>query len=105
MRTAADIFARRSVMNQGLWGRIHGMFIDGNSIVHKMDPDLPPEIAVILTPGCNGLSMGPSRFPQNKIGDDILIMGPGQRGAWGWDSPPVGQGKILPVTGLAADES
>jgi threonine dehydrogenase-like Zn-dependent dehydrogenase len=78
------------------------MFIDGNSIVHKMDPDLPPEIAVMFNPLGAGYRWA-VEIPQTKIGDDILIMGPGQRGLASVIAAREAGAKNIIVTGLAAD--
>ena len=87
----------------GLWGSYaQYMFIDGNSVVHKMDPDLPPEIAVMFNPLGAGYRWA-VEIPQTKIGDDVVIMGPGQRGlASVIACKQAGARKII-VTGLAAD--
>jgi threonine dehydrogenase-like Zn-dependent dehydrogenase len=87
----------------GLWGSYSQyMFLDKNSIVHKMDPDLPPEIAVMFNPLGAGFRWA-VEVPQTKIGDDVVIMGPGQRGlASVIACRQAGAGKII-VTGLAAD--
>lgn len=87
----------------GLWGAYSQyMFIDGNSIVHKMDPDLPPEIAVMFNPLGAGYRWA-VEIPQTKIGDDILIMGPGQRGLASVIAAREAGAKNIIVTGLAAD--
>ncbi len=87
----------------GLWGSYSQyMFLDKNSIVHKMDPDLPPEIAVMFNPLGAGFRWA-VEVPDTKIGDDVVIMGPGQRGlACVIACRQAGAGKII-VTGLAAD--
>jgi threonine dehydrogenase-like Zn-dependent dehydrogenase len=87
----------------GLWGAYSQyMFLDRNSIVHKMDPDLPPEIAVMFNPLGAGFRWA-VEVPQTRVGDDVVIMGPGQRGlASVIACRQAGAGKII-VTGLAAD--
>jgi threonine dehydrogenase-like Zn-dependent dehydrogenase len=87
----------------GLWGSYSQyMFLDRNSIIHKMDPDLPPEIAVMFNPLGAGFRWA-VEVPDTKIGDDVVIMGPGQRGlASVIACRQAGAGKII-VTGLAAD--
>jgi threonine dehydrogenase-like Zn-dependent dehydrogenase len=87
----------------GLWGSYSQyMFLDRNSIVHKMDPDLPPEIAVMFNPLGAGFRWA-VEMPNTRVGDDVLIMGPGQRGlASVIACRQAGAGKII-VTGLEAD--
>ena len=58
----------------GLWGSYSQyMFLDRNSIVHKMDPDLPPEIAVMFNPLGAGFRWA-VEVPQTKIGDDHVLL-------------------------------
>ena len=87
----------------GLWGSYSQyMFLDRNSIVHKMDPDLPPEIAVMFNPLGAGFRWA-VEVPKTKVGDTVVIMGPGQRGlASVIACRQAGAGKII-VTGIAAD--
>jgi threonine dehydrogenase-like Zn-dependent dehydrogenase len=87
----------------GLWGSYaQYMFIDANSVVHKMDPTLPPQVAVMFNPLGAGYRWA-VEIPQTKVGDDVVIMGPGQRGlASVIACREAGARKII-VTGLAAD--
>ncbi len=87
----------------GLWGSYSQyMFLDPNTIVHKMDPELPAEVAVMFNPLGAGFRWA-VEVPQTKVGDDVVIMGPGQRGlASVIACRQAGAGKII-VTGLAAD--
>ncbi len=87
----------------GLWGSYSQyMFLDPNAIVHKMDPELPAEVAVMFNPLGAGFRWA-VEVPQTKLGDDVVIMGPGQRGlASVIACRQAGAGKII-VTGLAAD--
>jgi threonine dehydrogenase-like Zn-dependent dehydrogenase len=87
----------------GLWGSYaQYMFIDANAVVHKMDPELPPEIAVMFNPLGAGYRWA-VEVPQTKVGDDVVIMGPGQRGlASVIACREAGARKII-VTGLEAD--
>ena len=87
----------------GLWGAYaEYMFLDANSIVHKMNPALPPEIAVMFNPLGAGFRWA-VEIPNTRPGDTVAILGPGQRGlASVLACREVGAGQIL-VTGLAAD--
>lgn len=88
----------------GLWGAYaEYMFLDANSIVHKIDPTLPAEIAVMFNPIGAGFRWA-VEIPGTKFGDTIVILGPGQRGlASILAAKSVGAAKII-VTGLEADE-
>lgn len=87
----------------GLWGSYSQyMYIDANSIVHKMDPSLPPQIAVMFNPLGAGFRWG-VEIPGTGIGDTVLIMGPGQRGLAAVIAAKQAGASNIIVTGLAAD--
>ncbi|MFU8817137.1 MAG: zinc-dependent alcohol dehydrogenase [Pseudomonadales bacterium] len=87
----------------GLWGGYSQyMYLHPNSILHKVDPKLPPEIAVMYNPIGAGFRWG-VEIPRTAPGDTVVILGPGQRGlACVIACREVGAGTII-VTGLAAD--
>ncbi len=87
----------------GLWGAYaQYMFLHANSILHKIDPELPPELAVIFNPLGAGFRWA-VEMPETRAGDTVVILGPGQRGlASVLACREVGAGQII-VTGLAAD--
>ena len=87
----------------GLWGAYaQYMFLHGNSIVHKMDPSLPAELAVLFNPLGAGFRWG-VEMPRSGPGDTVVILGPGQRGlASVLACREAGVDQII-VTGLAAD--
>lgn len=88
----------------GLWGSYaEFMYLDPRAVIHKMDKDLAPEIAVMFNPLGAGFRWA-VEIPETKIGDTVVIMGPGQRGlASVIACKQAGAGKII-VTGLEADE-
>lgn len=90
--------------SHGLWGAYaEYMVLDGNSIVHKIDPDLAPEIAVMFNPLGAGFRWA-VEVPDTKPGDTVVIMGPGQRGLSSVIACKMaGAAKII-VTGLEQDE-
>lgn len=87
----------------GLWGAYaEYMVLDPRSVVHKVDPTLPPEIAVMFNPLGAGFRWA-VELPETGPGDTVLILGPGQRGlASVLACREVGASQIV-VTGLAAD--
>ncbi|MBW2385877.1 MAG: zinc-binding dehydrogenase [Deltaproteobacteria bacterium] len=87
----------------GLWGSYSQyMYMDPNSVVHKVDPSLAPEIAVMFNPLGAGFRWA-VEIPQTGPGDTVVIMGPGQRGlASVLACREAGAEKII-VTGLEAD--
>jgi len=63
-----------------LWGAYaQFMYLDADTVVHKIDPTLPPEIAVLYNPIGAGFRWA-SELGGIKAGDTVLVMGPGQRG-------------------------
>ena len=88
----------------GLWGAYSEyMVLDGNSIVHKIDRDLPPELAVMFNPLGAGFRWA-VEMPGTGPGDSIAILGPGQRGLASVLACREVGAKTIIVTGLEADE-
>ena len=89
----------------GLWGSYSEyMFLHANSVLHKVDKQLPPEIAVIFNPLGAGYRWG-VEMPKTGPGDTVLIMGPGQRGlCCVLACREAGADQII-VTGLEADSA
>lgn len=87
----------------GLWGAYaEYMYVAPNSVVHKVDPTLPPEIAVLFNPLGAGFRWA-VEIPETQPGQSVVILGPGQRGlASVIACRHVGAGTIV-VTGLEAD--
>jgi len=87
----------------GLWGAYaQYMYLAPGSVVHKIDKTLPPEIAVMFNPLGAGFRWA-VEVPGTKVGDTVLVLGPGQRGlASVIAARRAGAGTII-VTGLAAD--
>ncbi len=87
----------------GLWGGYaQYMYLHPNSVVHKVDPELPAELAVMFNPLGAGFRWAVD-MPDTQPGDTVVILGPGQRGiASVVACREVGAGTII-VTGLSAD--
>jgi len=78
------------------------MYLDPHSVIHRVDPGLPPEIAVIFNPLGAGFRWA-VEIPRTGPGDTVLILGPGQRGLCSvLACREAGADRII-VTGLAAD--
>jgi threonine dehydrogenase-like Zn-dependent dehydrogenase len=78
------------------------MYLDPNAVVHKVDPTLPPETAVMFNPLGAGFRWA-VEIPKTGPGDTVVIMGPGQRGlASVLACREAGADRII-VTGLEAD--
>ena len=88
----------------GRWGAYSQyMYLAPNTIMHKVDPALAPEIAVMFNPIGAGFRWA-VELPQTAPGDTVVVLGPGQRGlASVIACREVGAGTII-VTGLEADE-
>jgi 2-desacetyl-2-hydroxyethyl bacteriochlorophyllide A dehydrogenase len=88
----------------GLWGAYANyMYLDSASILHKMDKNLPAEIAVMFNPLGAGFRWA-VEIPDLKMGQSILIMGPGQRGLSAVIAAKTVGAKHIIVSGLQADE-
>ena len=87
----------------GLWGAYSQyMYLHPNAVVHKVDPTLPPEVAVMFNPLGAGFRWA-TEMPGTGPGDSVLILGPGQRGlASVLAAKAVGAKQVI-VTGLEAD--
>ena len=88
----------------GLWGGYSQyMYLHPNSVLHRVDPTLPPEVGVIFNPLGAGFRWA-VEMPNTQPGDTVVILGPGQRGlASVIACRAVGAGTII-VTGIEADE-
>jgi threonine dehydrogenase-like Zn-dependent dehydrogenase len=89
----------------GLWGAYaQYMYLHPNSIVHKIDGHIAPELAVMFNPLGAGFRWA-VEIPKTGPGDTVVIMGPGQRGLSSvLACREAGAHKII-VTGLEADEA
>ncbi len=87
----------------GLWGGYaQYMYLHPNSVVHRVDASLAPELAVMFNPLGAGFRWA-VEMPNTQPGDTVVILGPGQRGlASVVACRAVGAGKIV-VTGIEAD--
>ncbi len=87
----------------GLWGGYaQYMYLHPNSVVHRMSPALPAEVAVMFNPLGAGFRWA-VEMPQTRPGEVVVILGPGQRGlASVVACREAGAGNII-VTGLAVD--
>ena len=87
----------------GLWGGYaQYMYLHPNSVIHKVNPELPSELAVMFNPLGAGFRWA-VEMPNTQPGDTVVILGPGQRGLSSVVAcRAVGAGTII-VTGLEAD--
>jgi threonine dehydrogenase-like Zn-dependent dehydrogenase len=87
-----------------LWGgyATH-LYLEPRSILHRLRPDTPPELAVLFNPIGAGFRWAVD-MPRLRIGETIVILGPGQRGlASVIAAREAGAGCVI-VTGLSRDE-
>jgi threonine dehydrogenase-like Zn-dependent dehydrogenase len=87
----------------GLWGAYADyMYLDPNTLLHKIDRSIPAELAVMFNPLGAGFRWAVEAGEVGP-GDTVLILGPGQRGlASVIACRAAGAAKII-VTGLARD--
>ncbi|KCV45528.1 oxidoreductase, zinc-binding dehydrogenase family protein [Bordetella bronchiseptica GA96-01] len=87
----------------GLWGGFAGhMMLKGNAIVHKMPDSLPIEDAVMFNPLGAGFEWAITSAG-TRVGDDVLIFGPGQRGLACVIAAVIAGANRIVVTGLQKD--
>jgi threonine dehydrogenase-like Zn-dependent dehydrogenase len=87
-----------------LWGGYaQYMYLDPHALVHRMSPDVPPEIAVLFNPLGAGFRWAVD-LPRLRVGETVVVLGPGQRGlASVIAAREAGAGTVI-VTGLSRDE-
>lgn len=90
-------------VGHGLWGGLaREMVLEGNTVLHKLPEDLPVEDALMFNPLSAGFEWGVLKGGIG-IGDDVLIIGAGQRGlACVIAASMAGAGRII-ISGLEAD--
>ena len=87
----------------GLWGSYaQYMYLDPHAVIHKVDPQLPAEIAVMFNPLGAGFRWA-VEIPNTGPGDTVVILGPGQRGLASVLACREAGAKKIIVTGLEAD--
>ena len=88
----------------GLWGAYgEYLYLDPHTVLHKISKDIPPEIATLFNPIGAGIRWA-VQVPGTKLGDKILILGPGQRGLGSVIAAREAGAACIIVTGLSADE-
>lgn len=86
-----------------LWGSYaEYMFVDRQSILHKIDPELPASTAVMFNPLGAGFRWA-VEIPDTRPGDRVVILGPGQRGLASVLACRVAGARQILVSGLEAD--
>src|SRR3990170_432986 len=86
-----------------LWGGYSQyMYLDPHSLVHRISPDVPAELAVLFNPLGAGFRWA-VELPGTKVGDTVVILGPGQRGLGSVIACREGGGGCIIVPGLARD--
>ena len=88
----------------GLWGAYADyMYLDPFSLVHPMRKDIPASVAAMFNPLGAGFRWA-VEIPDTGPGDNVLILGPGQRGLASVVAARVAGADMIIVTGLARDE-
>jgi threonine dehydrogenase-like Zn-dependent dehydrogenase len=86
-----------------LWGAYADyMYLDPFSIVHRVEKNLPAEIAVMFNPLGAGFRWA-VEIPRTGPGDTVLVLGPGQRGLAAVIAARAAGADTVIVTGLARD--
>ena len=88
----------------GLWGAYSEyLHLDPQTILHPISKDIPAEIATLFNPLGAGIRWA-HQVPGTKVGDTIVILGPGQRGLCSVIAAREAGASTIIVTGLSADE-
>ena len=87
----------------GLWGAYADyMYLDPNTLLHKVDKSIPAELAVMFNPLGAGFRWAVEAGEVGP-GDTVLILGPGQRGLTSVIACRAAGAQKIIVTGLARD--
>lgn len=88
-----------------LWGAYSQfMYLDADTALHKIDPTLPPEIAVLYNPLGAGFRWA-GELGGIQAGDTVLVIGPGQRGLASVIVAAAAGAERIIVSGLAKDRN
>jgi threonine dehydrogenase-like Zn-dependent dehydrogenase len=86
-----------------LWGGYaQHMYLDPHTVMHKVAPNVPAELAVMFNPIGAGIRWA-VQLPGTTIGDTIAILGPGQRGLASVIAAREAGASMIVVTGLGRD--
>jgi threonine dehydrogenase-like Zn-dependent dehydrogenase len=86
-----------------LWGGYaEHMYLCPHSVTKKMDPAIPPGVAVMFNPLAAGLSWAGS-IPSTGPGDRVVILGAGQRGLCCVIAARAAGVRQIVITGLTRD--
>lgn len=86
-----------------LWGgHAEYMYLEPHTLLHKVDADIPAEIAVMFNPLGAGVRWA-QRMPNTGIGEVVVVLGCGQRGLTSVVAAHAAGAAMIIVTGLAVD--
>lgn len=87
-----------------LWGgHAQYMYLDPHTLLHRIAPEVPAELAVMFNPMGAGVRWAVT-IPGTTIGDTVVILGCGQRGLTSVVAAREAGARSVIVTGLTADE-
>jgi threonine dehydrogenase-like Zn-dependent dehydrogenase len=88
----------------GLWGAYaEYLYLDPHTVLHPISKEIPPELATLFNPLGAGIRWA-VHVPGTKLGDTIVILGPGQRGLASVIAAREAGAACIIVSGLSADE-
>jgi threonine dehydrogenase-like Zn-dependent dehydrogenase len=86
-----------------LWGGYaEYMYLDPHTVLHEVSTDIPAELAALYQPIAAGIRWA-GHEAGTKIGDTVVILGPGQRGLGSVIAAREAGAHNIIVTGLASD--
>ena len=88
----------------GLWGAYSEyLYLDPHTILHHISKEIPPELATLFNPLGAGIRWA-QQVPGTKIGDTVVIIGPGQRGLASVIATREAGASCIIIAGLSADD-
>ncbi len=88
----------------GLWGAYaEYLYLDPQTVLHPISKEIAPEIATLFNPLGAGIRWA-HQVPGTKVGDTIVVLGPGQRGLASVIAAREAGAACIIVTGLSRDE-
>ena len=88
----------------GLWGGYaEYLYLDPHTVLHPISRDVSPELATLFNPLGAGIRWA-QQVPGTKLGDTIVILGPGQRGLCSVIAAREAGASCIIVSGLSVDE-
>jgi threonine dehydrogenase-like Zn-dependent dehydrogenase len=104
-RNRMGAYSGRTALDKppALWGGYaEYLYLHPNAILHKVNKDIPADVAVMFNPLGAGVRWA-LHLGGVRLGDSVLVLGPGQRGLCAVIAARIAGAGTIIVTGLAKD--